>query len=197
MSGSHRGGRSGGALEAGGNLDTIAGDTTSLDSKITTCNTSAVVVSSGTITETNSGTIATDTTSIDGKIPILGQAAPASSVPVVDATATVTTAINGLVMDQDRISAAIDKSGRNHVAVSIVTTMGGGGPFNAVGVIKILGNTTDTLTTADVLALPLLNITAAGTFKLEFECFFPYIEIWYDRTSDGDDDPITVSVAVS
>ena len=56
------------ALETGGNLTTIAGDTTSIDGKITACNTGAVVVSSGAITETNSGTIAGDTTSIDGKI---------------------------------------------------------------------------------------------------------------------------------
>jgi len=56
------------ALETGGNLDTISGDTTSIDGKITACNTGAVVVSSGAITETNSGTIAGDTTSIDGKI---------------------------------------------------------------------------------------------------------------------------------
>ena len=56
-------------------LGTIAGDTTSIDGKITACNTGAVVVASGAITETNSGTISTntgtiagDTTSIDGKI---------------------------------------------------------------------------------------------------------------------------------
>ena len=41
------------------NLSTIAGDTTSLDTKITTCDTGAVVVASGAITETNSGAIAT------------------------------------------------------------------------------------------------------------------------------------------
>lgn len=42
------------ALETGGNLATIAGDTTSIDGKITACNTGAVVVASGAITETNS-----------------------------------------------------------------------------------------------------------------------------------------------
>ncbi len=50
------------------NSGTIAGDTTSIDGKITACDTGAVVVASGAITETNSGTIAGDTTSIDGKI---------------------------------------------------------------------------------------------------------------------------------
>jgi len=43
---------------------TIAGDTTSIDGKITACNTGAVVVASGAITETNSGTIASDTTDL-------------------------------------------------------------------------------------------------------------------------------------
>ena len=43
----------------------IAGDTTSIDSKITACNTGAVVVSSGAITETNSAAILADTTAID------------------------------------------------------------------------------------------------------------------------------------
>ena len=49
------------AKESGGNLATIAGDTTSIDGKITACNTGAVVVASGAITETNSGTIASNT----------------------------------------------------------------------------------------------------------------------------------------
>jgi hypothetical protein len=43
------------ALESGGNLATIAGDTTSIDGKITTCNTGAVVVSSGNITTSLEG----------------------------------------------------------------------------------------------------------------------------------------------
>ncbi len=49
-------------------LDTIAGDTTSIDGKITACNTGAVVVSSGSITESNSSAIKTDIASIDSKI---------------------------------------------------------------------------------------------------------------------------------
>jgi len=39
-------------------LATIAGDTTSLDTKVTACNTGAVVVASGAITETNSASLA-------------------------------------------------------------------------------------------------------------------------------------------
>jgi len=69
------------ALEAGGNLATIAGDTTSIDGKITACNTGAiagtVTANAGTNLNTsalaleaggNLATIAGDTTSIDGKI---------------------------------------------------------------------------------------------------------------------------------
>jgi len=45
-------------------LTTIQGDTTSLDAKITACDTGAVVVSSGSITETNSGAIASSVAKI-------------------------------------------------------------------------------------------------------------------------------------
>jgi hypothetical protein len=58
------------ALQSTGNasLATIAGDTTSLDGKVTACNTGAVVVASGAITETNSTAILADTASLDAKI---------------------------------------------------------------------------------------------------------------------------------
>lgn len=63
------------ALEAGGNLAgvktdtaTIAGDTTSIDGKITACNTGAVVISSGAVTETNSAAIKTAVETIDNAI---------------------------------------------------------------------------------------------------------------------------------
>jgi len=46
----------------------ILADTTSIDGKITTCNTGAVVVASGDITETNSTAILADTGSLDTKI---------------------------------------------------------------------------------------------------------------------------------
>ncbi len=45
-----------------------------------------VTVTSGAITETNSGTIAGDTTSMDGKMAALGQGAMAASMPVVVAS---------------------------------------------------------------------------------------------------------------
>ena len=46
-------------------LATVAGDTTSIDGKITACNTGAVVISSGSVTETNSGSIKTAVEKID------------------------------------------------------------------------------------------------------------------------------------
>jgi hypothetical protein len=58
------------ALEGGGNLDIIAGDTTSLDSKVTACNTGAVVVSSSAL-PTGASTAA--------KQPALGTAGTAST----------------------------------------------------------------------------------------------------------------------
>jgi len=51
-----------------GDVATIAGDTTSIDSKITACNTGAVVVASGAITETNSGSIKTAVEAINTKM---------------------------------------------------------------------------------------------------------------------------------
>uniref|UniRef100_A0A6M3K1B8 Uncharacterized protein n=1 Tax=viral metagenome TaxID=1070528 RepID=A0A6M3K1B8_9ZZZZ len=55
-------------------LATIAGDTTSIDGKITACNTGAVVVSSGAITETNSGAIKTAVEIIDNAVAASGGA---------------------------------------------------------------------------------------------------------------------------
>jgi hypothetical protein len=79
--------------ESGGNLDTIAGDTTSIDGKITACNTGAiagtVTANAGTNLNTsalalesggNLDTIAGDTTSIDGKITACNTGAIAGTV---------------------------------------------------------------------------------------------------------------------
>jgi len=87
------------AKESGGNLDTIAGDTTSLDGKVTACDTSSiagtVTANAGTNLNTsalalesggNLDTIAGDTTSLDSKVPALGSALAADSSPVTVAT---------------------------------------------------------------------------------------------------------------
>jgi len=56
-----------GAITETNSADILA-DTTSIDGKITACNTGAVVVASGAITETNSAAILSDTASLDTKI---------------------------------------------------------------------------------------------------------------------------------
>ena len=76
----------------------IAGDTTSIDGKITACNTGAVVVASSALPTgaasaanqatiiTDTGVIAGDTTSLDAKAPALGTAIMTGSTPVTVAT---------------------------------------------------------------------------------------------------------------
>lgn len=87
------------------NSATIAGDTTSLDTKVPTIplgggteaaavrvtmanDSTGVMTIDGTVTETNSGTIAGDTTSIDGKVPTIptGGGTEAAAVRVTVAT---------------------------------------------------------------------------------------------------------------
>lgn len=138
-------------------------------------------------------------TDINAKLPAsLGQKTPATSLAIAPPTATVTTLFAaGTTMDTDRTSSVINKSGLNKVSIDLTFAMGGAGPFNAVGIIKVFAGNTDSITTADALATPILNISAVGVQKLEFECDFPYIGVWYDRTSDGDDDTITGTIGVS
>ena len=69
---------------------------TSIDGKITACNTGAVTVSSsalptGASTSAKQDTGNTSLSSIDGKVPALGQALAAASVPVILPSATITT----------------------------------------------------------------------------------------------------------
>jgi hypothetical protein len=82
------------ALEAGGNLATIAEDTTSLDGKVTACNTGAVVISSGTITGITNALPAGDNnignvdivTLPSGNLGMQAMAASLSVVPASDIT---------------------------------------------------------------------------------------------------------------
>jgi len=68
---------------ANNHLSTIAGDTTSLDTKIVSCNTNSVVVNSGSITETNSASILADTSSLDTKITSGSDSSLANAVQVL------------------------------------------------------------------------------------------------------------------
>lgn len=64
------------------NSATIAGDTTSIDGKITACNTGAVVISSGTCAVTNAGTFAvTETAPFDGVVTNAGTFAVTETAP--------------------------------------------------------------------------------------------------------------------
>jgi len=97
------------ALEAGGNLATIAGDTTSIDGKITACNTGAVVVSSGAITETNSGTILTAVQLEDDTVGTIDSAF-SGKVKVIGAKAESTTPTE--VADADAVAMWVDTFGK-------------------------------------------------------------------------------------
>ena len=79
-----------------GHVDGVEGSLTSIDAKMTACNTGAVVVSSsalptGAATAARQDTGNTSLSSIDGKTPALGQALAAGSVPVVLTAAQVST----------------------------------------------------------------------------------------------------------
>jgi len=152
----------GGALESGGNLDTIAGDTTSLDAKA----------------------------------PALGQALAAASTPVVQADAAVTAVYAAVVLDADRLSTVVDKSGRNLVAIDILLAKGAGA-FDAVGEILVLVGNDASLLEADALPVPTWTVSVIGAVKLELETAYSHIALFYNFTSGGADDTITANISVS
>ncbi len=113
------------ALEAGGNLATIAGDTTSIDGKITACNTGAVVVSSGTITETNSSAIKTAVETIDNaisgnemQVDVVSSALP-SGASTETTLAKLTTTYNQISIANDNVT-TINYTDATKTAVSSI-----------------------------------------------------------------------------
>jgi len=108
------------ALESGGNLDTIAGDTTSIDGKITACDTGSLALESG----GNLDTIAGDTTSIDGKITACDTGSIAGTVTANAGTgldqietklntsnghlSTIAGSVSGTEMQVDVVSSSLD-----------------------------------------------------------------------------------------
>jgi len=149
---------------AQGSLATIAGDTTSLDSKVTACNTGAVVVASGAITETNStailadtaamdtnlATIAGDTTSLDSKVTACDTGAvtvAASALPTGAATAAKQLA--------DGHNVTVD----NGSGASAVNIQDGG---NAITVDGTITETNSTAILADTAAMDTNLATIAG-----------------------------------
>jgi len=88
------------ALESGGNLDTIAGDTTSIDGKITACNTGAVVVSSSAL-PSGAATAANQTTLI-ARLPAVATAADNVTNPSISKIGSYLFGFDGTTWDRLR-----------------------------------------------------------------------------------------------
>lgn len=116
---------------------------------------------------------------------------------VADSGITITTVFSSVVLDQDRTSIVVNKAGHDQVAIDITLTEGGGGPFDASGDILVLAGDNASLVEADALAVPRWVVTTDEVLKLELETAFPYIALFYNFTSDGDDDTITASITLS
>ncbi len=141
-----------------GHVDGVEGALTSIDAKMTACNTGAVVVASsalptGAATAARQDTGNSSLTSIDAKIPALGQALAAASVPVILPAATITTltppaAITGFATAANQTTelsslASIDGkiTAVNTGAVTISTALPAGD--NNVGNVDIVTVPTD------------------------------------------------------
>jgi hypothetical protein len=111
--------------------------------------------------------------------------------------ALLTTVFSSVVLDQDRTSTVVDKSGKNTVAIDITLTEGGGGPFNADGTLRVLAGNSAGLTEADALDVPQWAVTTDGIVKLELVTGFTHVGLFYDFSADGDDDTISATIAVS
>lgn len=119
-----------------------------------------------------------------------------TTTPVVP---TVTTTINATTMDADITSATAISLGSAHcICVQIKTTQGVAAPDH-VGVVKFKVANTSTVGDADELAVPQVVIAAGAEVSetVEFTTYAPYLWVFYDRTSGGADDTITVTVAYS
>jgi hypothetical protein len=158
------------ALQTTGNtsLATIAGDTTSIDGKITACNTGAVVVSSSalptggatsalqTTGNTSLATIATDTTSIDGKITACNTGAvvvSSSALPTGGATSalqtTGNTSLATIAGDTTSIDGKITACNTGAVVVSSSALPSGG----ATSALQTTGNTSLSTIAGDTTSL--------------------------------------------
>ena len=153
-------------------------------------------VSKNSTEESDIATIAGDTTSLDSKTPALGQAAAAASVPVVPASAETTEVYAAVVLDADRLSTVVNKSGRNNVAIDV--TLGkGAGAFDAAGPLLVLAGDNASLVEADALSIPQHLVAVEGVVKMETNTGYPYVALFYNRTGGGADDTITATITVS
>jgi len=138
---------------------------TSLNNKVTACNTGAVVVSSGAITETNSGTIAGDTTSIDGKITACntGAVVVASGAITETNSGTISTNVSTIAGDTTSIDGKITacNTGAVVVASGAITETNSG--TIASDTTSIDGKITACNTGAVVVASGAITETNSGT----------------------------------
>jgi hypothetical protein len=112
-------------------------------------------------------------------------------------SASTATVFDDVVIDQDRFSSVVDKSGKNQVAIDIDLVEGGGGPFDGAGDILVLAGDNPNLVEADAMPIPRWPVLADGTVKLELNTAYPYIRLMYNYSSGGADDTITASITVS
>lgn len=144
------------ATESGGNLDTIAGDTTSIDGKITACNTGAVVVSSSAL-PTGASTAA--------KQPALGTAGTASSdvitvqgitsmTPILATVTATNLDVRDLTSASDSVAAVCTNAGT--FAVQAACTLGAE-TTKVIGTVNIAAGQTVAAVTAISNALPAGN----------------------------------------
>ncbi len=145
-----------------GHVDGVEGSLTSIDAKMTACNTGAVVVSSSALPTGGSTAARQDTgnaslASVDGKLPALGQALAAASVPIVLTAAQLVTltppaAITGFATSAKQDTAntslgllddAVSGAGFNITQLNGVNvTMGNGGSGTGVQRVTLANDST-------------------------------------------------------
>lgn len=112
--------------------------------------------------------------------------------------ASVTTVFTDVVLDQDRTSTIVNKSGRNTIAFDVELAAADGYSFGTTGTLKVIAGNSASLDGYDALDVPQWTVEVDGYVKLELETGFTHIGLFFDHTSDdGYGDTISASVAVS
>jgi hypothetical protein len=199
------------ALETGGNLATIAGDTTSIDGKITACDTGSiagtVTANAGTNLNTsalaletggNLATIAGDTTSIDGKITACntgavvissGAVTETNSAAIKTAVELIDNAISGSEMQVDVVAAL--PAGTNAIgklAANSGVDIGDVDVTSVPGCLQGPGNPT-----IDSVSQVAINLTTGANQVLVSSAASKQIWVWGVTFTCGDADGQTVS----
>jgi hypothetical protein len=150
------------ALPVSGTVAVTNAGITSIDGKITACNTGAVVVSSGAITETNSAAIKTAVEVIDNAI-----AGTEMQVDVVGALPAGTALLGKVGIDQATANAneVVVKSG----TVTAVTSITNAVAVTNAGITSIDGKVTACNTGAVVVSSGAITETNSGSIKTAVE----------------------------